>query len=99
MCESHLGDQRDEAMSVARWRAPGSPAPPWIAHRSCGWRRLHSVEDVGIDLVTGKIPEHVREVRTGETKQEGRGRGAGVVGIDRSFKLLPAVIVAARARA
>ena len=74
---------------MARWRAPGSPAPPWIARWSRGWRRLASVVDVVIDLVTGKIPEHVKKVRTDEAKQEGEKRGAGVVGGRPELKFLP----------
>ena len=47
---TYLGAQRDEAMSLARWRAPGWSSPPWIARRGRGRRRLASVVDVGIDL-------------------------------------------------
>ena len=54
--------------------------------------------EVVVDLVTGKIPEHVKKVRTDEAKQEGEKRGAGVVGNDRGLEVLPAAMAAARAR-
>ena len=83
---------------MARWRAPGSHAPPWIARRSREWRQLASVVDVDVDLVMIKIGNDVQELRTDETKRVGRKREAGVVGIDRGLEVLPAAMAAARAR-
>ena len=83
---------------MARWHAPGSPAPPWIARQSCGRRRLASVVHVDIDLARKKIRHDVQEVRHEETKRIGEKGEAGVVGIDRGLEVLPAAMAAARAR-
>ena len=96
---SHLGDQRDEAVSVARWCAPVAPPPPVIARRRWKWRRSGAGVHVHVDLETGKIGDDVQEVRHEEMKRKGEERGAGVVGARPELQNLPAAMAARRGQA
>ena len=95
---SHLDDQRGEADTVARCRAPGRSPPPVIVRRSCGWRQVAPVEHIRVDLDTEKLGDVVQEMSHEERKQMEEKRGAGVVGIDRSFELSPAAMEGRRTR-